>query len=290
MLPQPAPSLPGMQKQHQGGTRFPAPVSKAGGPIGTAVLFEDEEVRLWENKLPSGMDGPKHSHEQDYWIMMARTSPDRSHRMAASQEHNGWKRPYGPQGTPGVVFYVKKTGPEAAFNPPESPAVVILLCEMKLDPGSTSPNKPAAGTKPADPPAAWGASCGVIYENTEMKVWDMRVPPGQRGVAPVDEKNSIFHIDIRGKRTGTAPVKDLLELPNSIVQETFVPFPSKNPKAPTKPDGPKRTGRAYYRSPDIPETDPSATFAGEAINDGNETYRGLVIEMKPVDTPQISML
>ena len=47
-LPPPADGLP-----HHVGARdtYPTPPSSDAGPVGTAMLYEDEETRIWENRL-----------------------------------------------------------------------------------------------------------------------------------------------------------------------------------------------------------------------------------------------
>lgn len=283
-LPQPAPVLPGMHGPSiPAGGRYPAPVSKAGGPIGTAVLFEDEELRLWENRAPPGFEGPKHSHELDYWICIGRASPDRNHKMSAAQEHNKWEPQVSTQGPPGIVLFVKKTGPEAASNPEDMPPVVIYLCELK------------EGQQAPDPPTGWGASSAVVYENQELRVWDLRVPEGQRGTAPVDPKNNILHMDIRGKRFGAPGVEELRDAPDG---EIFLPFPrdaakdaqmNSKTRSEIKTHGPRRSGDTYYKAAAGSAMGGGGEFgvAGEAFNEGPGPYRGLLLEIK-ANVPTVS--
>jgi beta-alanine degradation protein BauB len=39
------------------------------GPIGTEVLFENEQVRVWDMKVPPGGKKPWHHHKLDYVII-----------------------------------------------------------------------------------------------------------------------------------------------------------------------------------------------------------------------------
>merc|ERR1719326_240758 len=67
------------------------------------------------------------------------------------------------------------------------------------------------GQVPAESPAGWGATAGVLYENTEVKIWDLRVPPGQTGSVPVMEKGvkRVFHVDVTGQRKGAQPMSEI---------------------------------------------------------------------------------
>ncbi len=38
-------------------------------PIATKIVFEDDEVRVWNQVLPPGCDIPKHEHKHDYFLL-----------------------------------------------------------------------------------------------------------------------------------------------------------------------------------------------------------------------------
>lgn len=40
------------------------------GPIGDRVLFEDEQIRVWEMVLEPGERSPMHHHEHDYIVVV----------------------------------------------------------------------------------------------------------------------------------------------------------------------------------------------------------------------------
>jgi predicted metal-dependent enzyme (double-stranded beta helix superfamily) len=40
------------------------------GPIGDRVLFEDEQIRVWEMVLEPGERSPMHHHEYDYIVVV----------------------------------------------------------------------------------------------------------------------------------------------------------------------------------------------------------------------------
>ena len=41
-------------------------------PVATALLYQDDEVNIWENRLLKHMDGPLHTHDYDYWLAFAK--------------------------------------------------------------------------------------------------------------------------------------------------------------------------------------------------------------------------
>ena len=48
---------------------MPAPETPKLGPIATAVLFEDDEIRIWDKQLAPGEVLPAHRHDHDYWLL-----------------------------------------------------------------------------------------------------------------------------------------------------------------------------------------------------------------------------
>lgn len=275
-LPQPAPALPHHHAPKLApGQRYPIVRSSTGHPIGTAVVFEDEEVIVWENRTVSGMKGALHCHDHDYWIVSPRvTGGGSQHKMRLMREDvENYKPVYNGQGgNPGVIF-VKKGHVETADNDGEpgqkepNPAAFVYLCEIKT------------GGRRAEHPAGFGAAAGIIYENTEFKVWDLRVPPGQAGAIPAENQNSLFHCDVHGIRRGGADVAAMLVTGTTHDGTTVADYAF----------GRKKWGNAYYRAPGSDGGAPSAegAVAGQAINDGAESYRAIIFEIKPGE-PQIT--
>lgn len=253
--PQPAPALPHHHTPTKPppGTRYPNPNTKAGYPAFTALLYEDEEIRVFENRIISGILGPKHSHDDDYWLVTAHRTPSPA-KMTAQQEHpspkNNWKlATVSPM--EGSVVFIQKGHTETADNPPDSPTCILYAVEIK-EGGS-----PKAGTPPG-----WGASSAVLYENTEVRIQDLTIPPGQTGQAPLLDSGvaQIFHVDVAGQRAGGA-----MSVPQLRAPETG-----------NTGMGRKKFGTTYNMKP----TDAGA---GQATNETNERYRGVVIEVKDVE-------
>ena len=72
-LPQPAPFEPNHKTPIQSNNEtYPTPASSSGLPVATALLYQDDEVNIWENRLLKHMDGPLHTHDYDYWLAFAK--------------------------------------------------------------------------------------------------------------------------------------------------------------------------------------------------------------------------
>jgi quercetin dioxygenase-like cupin family protein len=55
-------------------------------PIGTKVLFEDDEIRVWKLDLPAGEATPIHEHEHDYvFVVVAGGSTETIARDGSSE-------------------------------------------------------------------------------------------------------------------------------------------------------------------------------------------------------------
>lgn len=251
-LPQPAPALPGHHAPLNPG-KFPVVKSSSGAPIATAIFFEDSEIRVWENRIPGGFCLPKHTHDNDYWIVTARCD---GAKMSLQSQHTDWKMSWGAPQDKSMVF-IKKGATEIADNPDPNSMVLVYLCEIKT-----------GGTPVADELASWGASSGVLYENTEVRVWDVRVPAGQFGKLSTTAGNNIFHCDVHGERQGAQSVKEMRDKKekNQLGQlEDGFAF--------TK----KRFGSTYVNVAGEPILD---NPAGQVMNNGTTPYRGIVFEVK----------
>jgi hypothetical protein len=84
------------------------------GPMGDAVVFENERVRIWELNLPPGADSNVHQHELDYILVILGGD-----RVAAVQEPDSTSAlpPYFESAvTPGQAVFVERGGIEIARN------------------------------------------------------------------------------------------------------------------------------------------------------------------------------
>ena len=265
-LPQPAPSLPHHRSptagQAEGSYEFPAPLPPVSGvgPIGSGLLHEDEEVRVWENRLEAASDGPLHTHDADYWLLTGQS---------------------GGSARLGNVLYVRNGYKEVASNPQPDYTAFYLVELKRTEPKAGEPtdwgrdgrDDPAPAQPGSEPPAmrtlppGSGATSAVLFENVELRVWDVRVPPGETGTVPVDALSpSVFTCDVRGKRDTAL---DLMEL------ATLGSHASPNL------GNPKKYGSTYHSAAG------SGEVRGEAVNVGEDELRCIVVEIK---APQAAKL
>lgn len=84
------------------------------GPIGTALLFENDRVRIWEVRLAPGERGDVHRHELDHVLVQIRGD-----RIAVESQPDS-PAPYGPYLeapiAPGEFSYHRRGGIETAVN------------------------------------------------------------------------------------------------------------------------------------------------------------------------------
>lgn len=84
------------------------------GPIGTALLFENDRVRIWEVRLAPGERGAVHRHDLDH--VLVQIAGD---RVAVESEPDS-PTPWGPYFeapiAPGQFSYMRRGGVETAVN------------------------------------------------------------------------------------------------------------------------------------------------------------------------------
>ncbi len=78
------------------------------GPIGDRVLFEDEQIRVWEMVLEPGERSPMHHHEHDYIVVVV----EGDHVTVEPLEADSKSAPV----TPGHSVFLRKGGTEVAAN------------------------------------------------------------------------------------------------------------------------------------------------------------------------------
>lgn len=257
-FPQPAEALPEHHtptKPNDPKSRYPNPASSAGGPSFTALLYQDEGIRVFENRIQPGLLGPKHRHDDDYWLCTAHVDPvgPDATSVTVQQDHPDPARMWSlvgagkPAAGGGAVTFIKGGHTETADNPPENPLTILYAIEIM---------KPE-GQVPAELPKGWGAASAVLYENTEVKISELRVPPGQTGAVSLLQNGTrqVFHVDVTGQRQGSVPMGEL----RAGKGLSF---------------GRKKYGTTYAFKP--------GEKKAEAVNDGAAPYRGVVVEVKDV--------
>ena len=170
---------------------------------------------------------------------------------------------------------------EVASNPQPDYTAFYLVELKRTEPKAGEPagwgrdgrDDPAPAQPGSEPPAmstlppGSGATSAVLFENVELRVWDVRVPPGETGSVPVDALSpSVFTVDVRGKREAAL---DLMEL------ATLGSHASPNL------GNPKKYGSTYHSAAG------SGEVRGEAVNVGDDELRCIIIEIK---APQAARL
>ena len=100
-------------------------------PIATRILFEDDEVRVWDQQIEAGETLPRHRHECDYVLVTVRGGGPLDVEF-----HDGTGGKLGdrvtlPKSKRGDAFYVEKGHVETAHNHGESTR--LILVEYKRD-------------------------------------------------------------------------------------------------------------------------------------------------------------
>ena len=98
------------------------------GPVGTKVVFENDQVRVWVLKLAPGERSAIHQHDLDHLLIQIRGD-----RIAVEPEADagGTHRDYmEAEVIPGMVVHVPKGGIETAVNVGADPYYEVLV-ELK---------------------------------------------------------------------------------------------------------------------------------------------------------------
>ena len=98
------------------------------GPVGTKVVFENDQVRVWVLRLAPGERSAVHQHDLDHLLIQIRGD-----RIAVAPEADagGPHRDYmEAEVIPGMVVHVPKGGIETAINVGAAPYYEVLV-ELK---------------------------------------------------------------------------------------------------------------------------------------------------------------
>ena len=98
------------------------------GPVGTKVVFENEQVRVWVLRLAPGERSAVHRHDLDHLLIQIRGD-----RIAVAPEPDaqGPHREYMEVDViPGMVAHVPKGGIETAINAGAEPYYEVIV-ELK---------------------------------------------------------------------------------------------------------------------------------------------------------------
>lgn len=96
------------------------------GGVGTAVLFENERVKIWEMDLQPGQESDLHRHDRDYILVIVEGD-----RIAGVPPEGVDSERYIESAVqPGMVYYQPSGGTETARNTGDQRYYEILI-ELK---------------------------------------------------------------------------------------------------------------------------------------------------------------
>ena len=96
--------------------------------IATQVVFEDDEVRVWNQVVPAGGEISKHEHQHDYFLVnVAGEGPIRVQFHGGSGGALGDQFEFNP--SPGTADFIRKGHIETAIN--EGDEYRAILVELK---------------------------------------------------------------------------------------------------------------------------------------------------------------
>ena len=107
----------------------------------------------------------------------------------------------------------------------------------------------------------------VLFENTELRVWEQRLPPNSSGTVPVEPTSpSTWQVDVHGQREGAVPLAELAALEDHAFPGNF--------------SNPKQFGDLYR----MPGAQPGQQR--ETVNAGPGELRTILLEFK-APTPRL---
>mgnify|MGYP001190005828 FL=1 len=108
---------------------YKALLMKVDSPIATSVVFENEDVRVWEQTVPPGGEIPRHEHHHDYYLIYVRgNGPIAVTFHEGSGGELGERIVYEP--VPGRADFVPKGHVETAVN--QGDEYRAILVELKI--------------------------------------------------------------------------------------------------------------------------------------------------------------
>ena len=84
------------------------------GPIGTNVVYENDEVRVWRLALAPGEESPVHRHELDH--LLIQVAGDRIAVVPEPDSAGPFREEMQAEVVPGAVVHVTRGGVERARN------------------------------------------------------------------------------------------------------------------------------------------------------------------------------
>jgi hypothetical protein len=101
---------------------------RALGDIGTNVIYEDDQVRVWRLKLGPGEESPVHRHDLDH--LLVQVSGDRIAVIPEPDTQGPFTEMLEADVVPGAVVHVRQGGVERARNVGSLPYLEVIV-ELK---------------------------------------------------------------------------------------------------------------------------------------------------------------
>jgi len=98
------------------------------GGVGSRVVYEDADVRVWQLKLGPGEESPVHRHELDH--LLIQVSGDRIAVIPEPDTAGPYTEVLEADVVPGAVIHVRRGGIERARNVGTQPYLEVIV-ELK---------------------------------------------------------------------------------------------------------------------------------------------------------------
>ncbi len=109
-------------------TQVPAVEGSEYGPGGGTLLFENDQVRVWEMRLEPGEKSKLHTHALDY--MLIQLEGDRVAVQPHPETRGEYKEYFEAEVVAGEFVFLEKGGVETAINPGKQPWRELVI-ELK---------------------------------------------------------------------------------------------------------------------------------------------------------------
>ncbi len=85
-------------------------------PIGTKVLYEDDDVRVWKLDLAAGEATPVHEHEHDYVFVVVAGGPTETVNADGTSERSTDRRGHAVHHQAPLVHHLRNLGDSRYVN------------------------------------------------------------------------------------------------------------------------------------------------------------------------------
>lgn len=150
---------------------------------GTSVMFENDRVRIWDMSIPPGAAMPAHTHNLPYFYVVVEPGKMRFgdsawHPKDGATEYYDLKAP--------------KSDPRMVNEGDSLHREIVVELKPRPNGGYAHENVamgagPGGKTKPTEAPGTH-----LLYENDRLKVWDLRLKPGEQLAKHIHRVDNFF--------------------------------------------------------------------------------------------------